>query len=135
MDTNAEPFSTVHETGEPLINVQGFFFVDEPSDDMLVAVQFEFENHVVVLAAQDDDTLQVIESSRHIDEVRVDSRNLSKLSPWNRALGKPLLWSWRMTNQQGYSDGVQLQFATNVTGEKAEVQLIVVASEIKVKEL
>ena len=100
---------------------------------MLLAVRFQFTNEIVVLAAQDDDSLGVFGSSWDCDGIDIVSRNLGKFSPWNLAIAKPLLWSWRMINQQGYFDGVQLQFGSNVTDLGVQVQLIVVSSEVKIK--
>jgi Family of unknown function (DUF6334) len=36
---------------------------------------------------------------------------LDAANPWRLALGKPLFWSWSMTDQSGYRDGLQLEFA------------------------
>ena len=132
MSTNEEPFWDVHESGECLVGVQGSFFVDETSDNMLVAVRFQFENEIVVLAAQEDDTLGVFGASWECDEKDIVSRDLNKISPWNLAITRPLLWSWRMTNQFGSFDGIQLEFGLNFDDSIFQLQLIVIASQFNI---
>ena len=43
--------------------------------------------------------------------------------PIQSAIGRPLIWAWEMTNQQGYLDGIQLEFAEDVSAESVVVQL------------
>jgi hypothetical protein len=130
-----EPFSRVHETGEHLVGVKGYFFVDATSDDMLVAIRFHFDSDIVVIAVREDDSLAIFGTAWNCTEEGVVSRELSGIAPWNAAVTKPLLWSWRMINQQGYFDGVQLQFGENVDDSIVQVQLIAIASEIKIRDL
>lgn len=130
--TTTEPFLSIHETGEHLCTVKGFFFIDENSDEMLVALKFRFDNESVVLVAQEDDSFEVLGDDWRCTEKNILLRDLSEEDPWKFAISKPLLWSWRMINQQGYFDGIQLQFGVDVTDSLVKVQLIVIASEIKV---
>jgi hypothetical protein len=51
---------------------------------------------------------------------------------WASAVGKPILWFWTMKNHQGYRDGVQLQFATDVDEHPVTLQLLAVASTLDV---
>jgi hypothetical protein len=127
-----EPFSVVHESGERLTEVSGYFFVDETNRKMLVAVRLRFEREVVVLTANDDDSIGVFDASWKCSEEGVDLHDLSDLRPWNCVVDKPLLWSWTLTNQQGYFDGVQLQFGTSTCDAHAPLQLMVVAGEFKI---
>ena len=127
-----EPFSAVHETGECLVGVNGYFFVDGVSNNMLVAIRFHFENEIVVVAAREDDSLDIFGMERNYDEENQLFRDLSGTAPWDLAISKPLLWSWRMINQQGYLDGLQMQFGRNVHASIVQVQLIAIASEIKI---
>ncbi|REJ65138.1 MAG: hypothetical protein DWQ31_19195 [Planctomycetota bacterium] len=133
MGTKTEPFSAVHESGDCLESVHGYFFVDQVCDDLLVAVRLKFDDEIVVLTAEEDDTIGVFGPSWRRDSEDVELRGLSGTPPWTSAIGKPLLWSWTMTNQLGYFDGVQIQFGTNVENAGVQVQLLVVASEIKVR--
>jgi hypothetical protein len=112
-----------------------YFADDTAGREMLVALRFQFENEIVVLAANEDDSIGVFDSSWNLEVDGNISRNLDETPPWKLAISKPLLWSWRMVNQYDYFDGMQLHFAQDVDDTGVLVQLIVVASEIKVIEI
>jgi uncharacterized protein DUF6334 len=57
--------------------------------------------------------------------------DLSDSSPWNTCLGAGARWLWQLTNQQGYSDGVRLEFGNSDEKSRATVELLVMASAIK----
>ena len=46
--------------------------------------------------------------------------------PWAPAIGCSLLWIWRLTNHQGYEDGIQMEFRT--ADGYFQMQLMVAAS-------
>ena len=46
--------------------------------------------------------------------------------------GLPVQWAWEMTNQQGYTDGVRLEFGDpNDSNKSRTVELVVAASSLK----
>jgi len=123
-------FASLCSSNELLMNVEGQFFVyDEMS--MMVAVKLTFEIAVVLLSAMNDDTMNVEFGGVFTNLDQHEVRPLTSLSPWKNAMSRPLAWAWRMTNQQGYFDGLQLDFAESTEVEASRIQLLVVASEIK----
>jgi hypothetical protein len=62
------------------------------------------------------------------DETLVD---ISDSSPWGICLGAGACWLWQLTNQQGYPDGVRLEFGNPDEQSRAVVELLVVASSIQ----
>jgi hypothetical protein len=49
---------------------------------------------------------------------------------WQSCLGKGLHWAWRLTNQQGYDDGVRLEFHNPGEDTSVRAELIAMASAI-----
>jgi hypothetical protein len=79
----------------------------------------------------DDDTLLITEPFE-TDHAHFDSA--PENSPWRLALGKRPRWIWTMTNQQGYQDGIQFEFAD--PGEAAvTIQMIAMASSWHIRQL
>jgi hypothetical protein len=117
------------EGGEVLVDVIAFAHEDLPRD--LSALRMHFSSSIVCIWVDpDNDTLHVSDS--------VPSQTLSHGSvlaqePWHRAAGKPILWAWRLINQQGYGDGIQVSFSdAERNKELVVVQLIGKASTIDV---
>jgi hypothetical protein len=63
------------------------------------ALRLGFDTVSCLLVAEDDDSLTVARGSRPSPAPEAGSLSLVDREPWSRALGKPLLWSWSMTNQ------------------------------------
>lgn len=133
MPFDEELLARIHSGSDYLLRVQGVYWVDPPHQDMLVAICFEYDQWPIVAWAAEDDTIHIEESSVYRRPTGVVLRDLSSIPPWKDAVGKPLLWSWSMTNQQGYRDGLQLHFANTADEMGVEIQLLVVASEISVR--
>jgi Family of unknown function (DUF6334) len=58
--------------------------------------------------------------------------NVSGSAPWAGCVGLGIHWGWRLTNQQGYTDGVRLEFGEPGGPPRAVVELLVVASVSRV---
>ena len=127
----------IHETGGRLRAVNGFFWhsEDESEVPMFVALSLVFEEGEVLIAAEEDDSLLIGDKEGLHTDPAIRSASLSALAPWSGTLGLPLLWSWTLTNQQGYVDGLQLEFATNAKSASVLIQLLALASEIKVRQI
>jgi hypothetical protein len=52
--------------------------------------------------------------------------------PWAACLGLGLHWGWRLTNHQGYTDGVRLEFGEPGGPPRAVAELVVSGSAIRV---
>jgi hypothetical protein len=98
----------------------------------LTAIVLRFETLTAVLrAVAEDDTLAVtigLFQPRPQEVIRAAS--LSKA--WVNCLRRSISWAWQLTNQQGYTDGLRLEFGTpDAKQQPITVELIVVASDIQ----
>lgn len=116
------------DAGGRLLGVTRALFEGDPT--FVTAIAFRFEGLTVTFhAVSDDDTLDCVvgEFVAEPEEVLADA---SESPPWPACLGLSPAWIWQLTNQQGYTDGVRLEF-----GEPARpvvVELLVIASAIRV---
>jgi hypothetical protein len=123
-------FTDLYARGVILHDVVGYFAAsgDRP---MLLALRLEFADQNVHLIALDDDSIEIA-AAASFDQA-VTARSLACSAPWDGAISKPLLCAWQMTNQQGYFDGLQFDFAHTVADAPVRIQLLVVASEFKIQ--
>ncbi|MCG8424016.1 MAG: DUF6334 family protein [Proteobacteria bacterium] len=127
----------IHEGGGSLRAVNGVFWHSENESELpvFVALSLVFEEGEVLVAVEEDDSLFIGDEKMLRTDPATRSVALSAMAPWNGAIGLPLLWSWTLTNQQGYVDGLQLEFAANVESPSVLIQLLAVAGEIKVRQI
>lgn len=98
----------------------------------VTAVALRFETLTAVFrAVPDDDTLtaSVGPLVAEPDEVTEDAGGSP---PWAGSVGLGVRWGWRLTNQQGYTDGVRLEFTAADESSRAVAELVTVASGIQV---
>ena len=114
-----------------LLKVENLFWTFENQVEMLGACHFIFENGDVyheVLTEFDE-----ITSNSELQDQFDVTKDVSAELPWSVAIGKSVLWIWKLTNQQGYHDAIQYSFS----GPEARdviLQLMVEASQIRVLE-
>jgi hypothetical protein len=117
-----------HDEGERLRGVVAHTW---PTQVVYVgALTLTFDSVVVVLVAEQDDSLTIADPGGWQPEPDLVPISLAAEEPWRLALGKPLLFTWSMTNQFGYRDGLQLEFAEDVTDTSVVIQLVVMASTV-----
>jgi uncharacterized protein DUF6334 len=119
----------IYDSGGLLVRVRYALFEGDPR--FIKAVELQFESRSVVFrAVADDDTLAVslgeLKSEPYETLVEV-----SESEEWLNCVDCGICWAWQLTNQQGYSDGVRLEFSEPGEGSRAVIELIVVASAIK----
>jgi hypothetical protein len=98
----------------------------------ITAVGLRFETIDAVFRADPDHDTLVVTIDRlrpDADETLIDASNSA---PWTTCVGFGIRWAWRLTNQQGYSDGVRLEFAKPGESSRAVLELIVAASAIEI---
>ena len=128
-----DTLALVHESRDRLTEVQGLY-VGAPGLDDLVALDLHFGGrHVLLSADAEDDTLVVGRDPKSSGGAGRQWTPLHQNDPWKEAVGKPLLWTWLMTNQQGYLDGVQFEFASSVEKASVVIQLIVCGGALKTR--
>jgi hypothetical protein len=104
----------------------------EGAPHFITAVEMRFESFSATFRAiPDDDTLMVILEAIELDsdESLID---VSKSEPWLQCLNSKIPWLWRLTNQQGYDDGVRIEFSKPEEKFIFVVEFIVMASAIQI---
>src|SRR5262245_34833222 len=104
----------IYDDGGRILSVRHALLEGDPQ--FITAVELQFESMSAVFrAVPDNDTLAVSLGSlkSESDETPVE---VSNSAPWSKCLGLEILRAWQLTNQQGYSDGVRLEFGE--PGEK-----------------
>lgn len=113
--------------GSPLAGAEMFSHPDLPGSPGVVVLSFP-SCHVFICVHDADDTLSCS------NELPLSHKSCSLQVPasfWQLLLGKTLTNAWRMTNDRGYSDGIQLRFRDSPNaGEHYIVQMIGEASQI-----
>lgn len=124
-----ETLAKIYDDGGRLVNVTCTLL--EGDANFVTAFGLRFESISAVFRAEPDfDTLiaSVGTLTPQPDETLVD---ISNTSPWDVCLGAGTCWLWQLTNQQGYSDGVRIEFSNPGERSRAIVELLVVGSAIK----
>ena len=94
------------------------------------AVHLNFERASYTVGQNpDDDTITLLR--RKLPSIHP----ASEVEPFSRAIGKRVLWAWILTNQQGYTDGLQFEFWKSAEEEQVVVQFIAEASQLFVRQV
>jgi len=111
----------------PLLAVGETRFESSPA--FVTAYDFAFANlSARLLADSEFDTIRLVVAPRGVPS-NAGTLDVSTCAPWTRAIGLEVVWAWALTNQQGYTDGLRLQFGL---GEKGVVvELVVSASRLE----
>ncbi len=128
-----ESFAELFCSRQQLVSVEGQFIVydDPPGPPLLVAIKLYFENISILAIVQNDDSIELRVNGCFVDAPDHEVRVLNELAPWNAAISRPLLWAWMMINQQGYFDGLQFDFAENVSAPVSRIQLLALGCGFK----
>jgi hypothetical protein len=125
-----DTLAKIYDDGGRLVSVTFTLFDGDPRFVTAIGLRFESLS-AVFRAVPDDDTLAVSLGPLEPDpdETLIEVVNST---PWSACIGLGICWAWRLTNQQGYSDGVRLEFSEPGEESGATVELVVVASAIHV---
>lgn len=122
------------DRGGRLLGVECVFDEDLPKGPVALRLEFEGLSFYLLVDA-DDDTISVASSlPDELHSLRVTKVD-DKEGPWKSAVGFELSWAWLLTNQQGYADGVQLEFRGGERAELSCIQVIAVASTLELRTL
>lgn len=78
-----------------------------------------FERQSIVISSEpEDDTIRV----KYGEATLPFQKDITAREPWRTLIGCGVLWAWTMTNQNGYPDGYQIEFAR--PGECLSVQFM-----------
>ena len=102
----------------------------EGDQNFITAIELRFTSLVFnVRAVADDDTLSINLGSLQLDsDESLFEPEKSEL--WSSCIGSHIVWGWRLTNQQGYDDGLRLEFSTVENKIGPIVEFVVAASAI-----
>src|SRR5689334_22529702 len=121
--------AAIHGKGGSLLGVKYCLFERDPSFVTAVGLQFE-KLSAVFRAVADNDTVAVNIGPLQ-DENGETLIDAGSSEPWSTCIGRNLRWAWQLTNQQGYVDGVRLEFRGAGESSNPVVELIVIASAMK----
>lgn len=121
----------VCDDGGQLVNVIGSQFISDEKLLWITAVALQFEKLTAVFRIDPAD--DALTESIGIPKAEPDERfiALSHLPPWESCIGKGVRSGWQLTNQQGYADGVRLEFGNPDEPSSRVVELIGIASRIQ----
>ena len=129
--SNYENAGLLFDTAGELLGVRYSIF-DAGSDgvDWIDAIELSFNNGVVctVSVESEFDTLRLEVGEMNFGEECFDM-DATKLMPWTDFIGGRLSWIWVLTNQQGYEDGLRIEFSL---APERPVTLIGIASSIQI---
>jgi uncharacterized protein DUF6334 len=119
----------IYDNGGRLVRVRYALFDGGPR--FVTAVELKFESRSAVFrAVADDDTL-----AESLGELKLEPYEtlveVNDSEQWSNCIGCGVCWAWQLTNQQGYLDGVRLEFSEPGEVGRAVIELIVVASSIQ----
>ena len=104
------------------------YIYDRDIDNSPIAFLMYFDNLVaMVKAIEEDDTVEL----KSIDIELVNKLNTVDVSDnilWKDAIGSQLHWVWSLTNNQGYTDGIQFEWTNHYIKKTIIVQAIAIAS-------
>jgi hypothetical protein len=115
--------------GGPLLGVDVFRFQGDPN--FVTAVRFRFgQDEITFRAVADDDTVTAEYGPTAIED---DGTwvNVSAQPGWSDCVSGHSPWAWTMTNQQGYTDAVRIEFAKPPGRTSRVVEFVVVASAFR----
>jgi uncharacterized protein DUF6334 len=125
-----DTLAKICDDGGPLVGVSYTLFEGDPQ--FITAVGLRFESLTAVLrAVPDDDSLEA-SLGLLAPEPHETLFEATDSGPWPACMGLGICWAWCLTNQQGYSDGVRLEFSEPGVASSAVVEFIVAASAIHV---
>ena len=119
----------IYDDAGCLLGVRYSLFEGDPR--FVTAVALQFENLCAVFrAVANADTVAVMIGPLEVepDEILIDASNSA---PWSTCIGLSICWAWQLTNQQGHVDGVRFEFNRTEESSNPVVELIVMASAMK----
>jgi Family of unknown function (DUF6334) len=102
--TRLEALQRIADAGGRLRAVTAHDFEGDPRFTSHIVLEFE-ASRLVLSTLQGDDSILLS------DDLPSTSGCVPRVAPaWTPALGRAVLWSWLLTNHQGYVDGVRFDF-------------------------
>lgn len=125
-----DTLAAVYDKSEQLVGVRYSLF--EGKRHFITAVELRLTSFAFHLRAKGDDTLSVDLGEVVPDPQEIPSDAGGNLDMWSSCIGGRIAWAWRLTNQQGYDDGLRLEINKSEEHLSTIVEFIVMASGIKI---
>lgn len=130
MTPNADALTRIHDDAGPLRAVR--YVQDENLPTFPVGVILEFEILSATILAEPNYDEILVRLTPYEPKSGEKVVAVGTEDPWLEMYGLSVLWTWRMTNQQGYTDGLRLEFGDPDDNHKSRtVEMVVAASSIK----
>ena len=124
-----ETLAKIYDAGGRLVNVTCTLFEGDRTFVTAIGLRFETISAVFRANPADDTLIASVGSLKpNSDETLID---ISDSSPWRTCLGTNACRLWQLINQQGYPDGVRLEFGNSDAPSRAVIELLVAASAIR----
>ncbi len=104
------------------------YIFDEDVEDLPITFLMYFDKIVAMIRViREDDSVEVrsieFELANKLDAIDVSDNYL-----WKDALGSQLHWVWSLTNNQGYTDGIQFEWTNHSLKKSIMIQAIAIGS-------
>lgn len=123
--THLEHLRRIAECGGKLRTARAHFIDGDPRFTSRIVLHFERER-LVLFADEDTDAIILA------DDAPATSDG-AEAEVWKAASGRSILWSWILTNHQGYIDGVRFDFRNTVADRPVVIEVIAGASTLHTK--
>lgn len=105
------------------------------------AIVLRFESGSTTVSVSDFDSVEIVSAEPQLStrsgkgESTSDSlpSPLTRASPWARLMGTDVVWAWVLTNNQGFSDGIQIEFIDLESRVTTIVQLMAEGGSLDVR--
>jgi hypothetical protein len=107
-----------------------YHILDEDCENSIVQFFLQFENLILKITVNEDTDEVILSSLIALSEkVLFDEKKAAFLNLASSLQNMHLQWAWQLINNQGYSDGIQLEFVDR-SGQRENIciQLMAMAS-------
>jgi hypothetical protein len=122
-----DPLRDIIDACEKLTGASFIHHMALPND--IVGIILQFSSSMFVISVTDQDELYFSNDIEKQSQIKISKAD--KL--FDEASGKTLRWFWELINNQGYRDGLQLEFANSVEDRPFSIQIIAIASRLSLR--
>jgi Family of unknown function (DUF6334) len=104
-----------------------YIFDDNLRNSPIAILMYFFKIVIMAKVVEEDDSVELV--SLDLDMAnKLDSTDVSSDVLWKDTIDINLRWVWGLTNQQGYTDGIQFEWGDPSSDESIMIQAIAAAS-------
>jgi Family of unknown function (DUF6334) len=118
---------------EDLCNLSKVIHVfDEEIGDKPIVVLMYFQEKIILISVIDEDDSIDISSYDSYELKDLKTIDVSNDIPWKDVINIKLFWVWSLTNQRGYTDGIQFEWINRNLNLSIKIQLTTMLSCLKI---